>query len=58
MVSTQDLPQVSVARVQREGSPGLMPVYQHAHTGEVRTVSPHLPLALQATAPWQPRIEE
>ena len=35
-----------------------MPAYQHAHTGEVSTVSPHLPLALQATAPWQPRIEE
>src|SRR6266446_8139426 len=35
-----------------------MPAYQHAYTGEMRTVSPHLPLALQATAPWQPRIEE
>src|SRR5262249_22036960 len=27
-VSTQDLPQVRVARVQREGSPGLMRAYQ------------------------------
>ena len=35
-----------------------MPAYQHAYTGEMRTVSPHLPLALQATAPWQPRLEE
>jgi hypothetical protein len=44
--------------VQREDSPGLMPAYQHAHTGEVSTVSPRLPLALPATAPWQPHIEE
>src|SRR5262249_20696583 len=57
-VSMQDLPQISIAHVQREGSPGLMPAYQHAQTGEVSTVSPHLPLALQVTAPWQPRIEE
>jgi hypothetical protein len=57
-VSTQALPQVSIARVQREGSPGLMRADQHAPPGEVHTVSLHLPLVLQATTPWQPHLEE
>ena len=35
-----------------------MRAYQHAPTGEVSTASPHLPLALQATTPWQPHLEE
>src|SRR5262245_15913211 len=46
------------ARLQRLGSHGFIPVRRYKDNGNTGLARAQLPLQLQATAPWQPHIEE
>src|SRR5215471_7999338 len=46
------------ARLQRVGSHGVIPVRCYKDNGYKGLARAQLPLQLQATAPWQPHIEE